>query len=273
MHPNTAPGQDNLPPLFYQKFWSLTGTCVTQAALDFLSHGIVPPNYNDTQIVLIPKVQSPRKITEYRPISLCDMAYKIASTAVANRLKNVLSIIVSENQSAFNKGRFITNNVLVAFETMHHISQKKSGRVGEMALKLDMSKAYDRVKWTCLENIMRKMGVHQKMIEVIMRCITNVTYYIRINGQTRGRIVSSRGLHQGDPLSPYLFLFCVEGLSALLHHAAMRQAIHCVAVYRRAPRISHLFFADDSLVFCRASLEECNELQCIFTVYEAASGQ
>lgn len=88
------------------------------------------------------------------------MAYKIATKAVANRLKSVLSVIVSENQSAFTKGRFITNNVLVAFETMHHISQKKSGKVGEMALKLDMSKTYDWIKWACLENIMRKIGVH-----------------------------------------------------------------------------------------------------------------
>ena len=120
---------------------------------------------------------------------------------------------------------------------------------------------------------MRKVGVHQKMIEVIMRRITTVTYSIYINRQTRDRIVPSRGLHQRDPLSPYLFLFYAEGLSALLHRAAERQNIHGVAICRRAPRISHLLFADDSLVFCRASLEECNELQCIFTVYEATSGQ
>ena len=230
MHPNTAPGQDGLPPLFYQKFWSFTGTYVTQVALDFLNHGIFPPNYNDTQIVFIPKVQNPRKITEYRPISLCNVAYKIASKAVANRLKGVTSIIVSENQSAFTKWRFITDNVLIAFETMHHISQKKSGRVGEMALKLNISKTYDRVEWTCLENIIRKMGVHQKMIEVIMRSKTTIKYSIRINGQTQGRIVPSKGLRQGDPLSPYLFLFCAKGLSVLLRHAAKRQAIHGMAV-------------------------------------------
>ena len=111
------------------------------------------------------------------------------------------------------------------------------------------------------------------MIEVIMRCITTVTYSIRINGQTRGRIVPSRGLRQWDLLSPYLFLFCAEGLLALLRHAAEKQTIHGVAICRRAPRIFHLFFADDSLVFCRASLEECNELQRIFTIYEATSGQ
>ena len=273
MHPHTALGPDGLPPLFYQRFWSFTSNCVIQAALGFLNHGIVSPDFNDTHIVLIPKVPNPRKITDYKPISLCNMAYKIASKAVANRLKNVLSLIVSENQSAFTKWRFITDNVLVAFETMHHISQKKTGKVGEMALKLDMSKAYDRVEWQCLENIMGKMGVHHKMIEVIMRCISTVTYSICINGQTRGRIVPTRGRHQGDPLSPYLFLFCAEGLSDVLHCAAERQAIHGIAMCRKAPRISHLFFVDDSLVFCRATLEECNELQRIFTLYEVALGQ
>lgn len=194
MHPHTAPGPDGLPPLFYQRFWSFTSNCVIQATLGFLNHGIVPPDFNDTHIVLIPKVLNPRKITDYRPISLCNVAYKIAFKAVANILKNVLYLIVSENQSAFTKGRFITDNVLVAFETMHHISQKKTGKVGETALKLDMSKAYDRVEWQCLENIMGKMGIQHKMIEVIMRCISTVTYSICINGQTQGRIVPSRGL-------------------------------------------------------------------------------
>ena len=146
MHPHNVPGPDGLPLLFYQKFWSFTGTYVAQVALDFLNHGIVPPTYNDTHIFLIPKVHNPREIIEYRPISLCNVAYKIASKAVANRLKSVLFIIVSENRSVFTKGNFITDNVLVAFETMHHISQKKFGKVGEMALKLEMSKVYDRVE-------------------------------------------------------------------------------------------------------------------------------
>jgi len=135
-----------MPPIFYQKIWSLSGECVTQAVLNFLNLGITPPDFNDTHIVLIPKVKNPRKITDYRPISLCNVIYKLASKTVANRLKTVLSSIVSENQSAFTKGRFIIDNILIAYETMHHISQKRSGKIGEMALKLDKSKKYDRVE-------------------------------------------------------------------------------------------------------------------------------
>ena len=172
-----------MPPLFYQKFWSPSGDCVTQAVLNFLNHGITPPDFNDTNIVLIPKVKNSRKITEYRPISLCIVIYKLASKTETNRLKIVLFGIVSENQSAFTKGRFITDNILVAYETMHHLSQKKMRKIGEMALKLDMSKAYDRVEWACLKGIMEKLGNHRRMVEVVMRCVCTVTYSVWINGK------------------------------------------------------------------------------------------
>ena len=91
------------------------------------------------KLVLIPKVKNPSKITEYRPISLCNVIYKLAAKTVANRLKTILSSIVSENQSAFTKGRFITDNILIVYEIMHHINQKRARKIGEMALKLDMN--------------------------------------------------------------------------------------------------------------------------------------
>ena len=153
-----APSSDGMPPLFFQYFWSTCGEVVTSTVLDFLNHGMSPPNFNDTHIVLIPKIKEPKHVFDYRPISLCNVAYKIASKAIANRLKKFLPSIISDTQSAFVHGRFITDNVLVAFETMHHISRKKRDKLGEITIKLDMSKAYDRVecffwrKWVLMLN-------------------------------------------------------------------------------------------------------------------------
>ena len=159
MHPKKSPGPNGMPPLFYQHFWSLAGECVTKTVLDFLNHDIIPLNFNETHIVLIPKVKIPTKITQYRPISLCNVFSRLTSKVIANRLKRLLPCIISENQSTFMSNRFIIDNVIVAFETMHYLSKKTDGKIGEMVLKLDMSKALDRVEWNCLGRIMEKMGL------------------------------------------------------------------------------------------------------------------
>ena len=222
MYPLKAPSPYGMPPLFFQHLWSTCGVVVTKTILNFLKFGISPPNFNETHITLVPKIKEPKKITDYRPISLCNVVYKIASKAIANRLKQILPSIISDTQSAFVHERLITDNVLVAFETMHHISQKKGGKIEEMALKLDMSKAYDRVEWVWLEKVMEKLGFADQMRNFIMRCVSTVTYSIKINGTLRGHITPSRGIHQEDPLSPYLFLLCAEGLSALIQLAMDR---------------------------------------------------
>lgn len=142
---------------------------VSKTILDFLNQGISLPNFNETHIVLIPIVKKPKRVTDYRPISLCNVVYKIVSKVIANRLKKILPSIISETQSAFVHGRLITDNVLVAFKTMHHISNKKTDKVGEMALKLYMTKAYDRVGWGCLEKIMEKLGFDERWKGLVMR--------------------------------------------------------------------------------------------------------
>ena len=134
IHPKKSSGPDGMPPLFYQHFWSLTSECVTKTVLDFLNLGIIPPNFNETHIVLIPKTKNPTKVTQYRSISLCNVISKLTSKVIANRLKCFLPHIVSENQSAFMSDCLITDNIIVAFETMHHLNQKRSGKIGEMAL-------------------------------------------------------------------------------------------------------------------------------------------
>ena len=142
-----------------------------------------------------------------------------------------------------------------------------------MAMKLDMSKAYDRVEWNFLIKIMGRMGFHSKWIRWIYECVSTVSFSIMVNGEPRGHIVPSRGLRQKDPLSPYLFLLCSEGLNGLINHAFREGKIQGYFLCRNGPKISHLFFVDDSLLFCRASLEDVTTIQNILEVYETASGQ
>ena len=273
MYSTFALGPDRMPPVFYQKFWPTVSPIVSKTVLDFLNLGITPLNFNETHIVLIPKVKDPKRVMDFRSISLCNVAYKIASKTIANRLKQVLPQLVCENQSTFVAERLITNNVLVASETIYHISQKRKGKVKEMALKLDMSKAYDRVEWRCLEWIMQKMGFAEKWVALIMQCLSTVTYAIRINGALWGHIIPSRGLRQEDPLSPYLFLFCVKGLSAMLHQAVQEKRLRGILVCRRGLKISHLFFADDCIIFERVIKTEGFEILRILKVYETSLGQ
>ena len=225
------------------------GPEVCRSILEFLNNGSEFPNVNHTRIVLIPKVAEPRYVRDYRPISLCNIIYKMITKTVANRLKKHLTGIIVENQSAFVPGRLIFDNVMVAYETIHHMKNKRVGGTYQMALKLDMSKAYDRVEWGYLERIMINLGFPSRWIRLVMTCVRTVTYSVVVNGSPCGHIVPTRGLRQGDPLSPYLFLLCMEGFSALIKKAKNQGVIHGVSVTRAAPKVSHLLFADDSIVF------------------------
>ncbi|XP_075669915.1 uncharacterized protein LOC142639651 [Castanea sativa] len=189
----------------------------------------------------------------------------------------VLQEIICENQSAFVSERLITDNVLVAHEIMNHINGKKKGKSGEMA-QLDMSKAYDRVEWGCLKLIMAKLGFHEDWVRLVMRCVSSMTYARVRLFQNVGFAMESISYRTSryDRCLPYRNLGRyrnTKGLSELLHKLVQNKALRGIAASARGPRISHLFFADGSLIFGRATARESAEIQRVLQVYESSSSQ
>lgn len=273
MHPTKAPGPDGMTPLFYQKFWHVIKVDVLHAVLDILNNAKDPTSLNHTHIVLIPKVKNPVSPKEFRPISLCNVVFRIITKTIANRVKSILSNVISDTQSAFIPGRIITDNAMTAFEVFHSMKNKKKGKRGLMAMKLDMSKAYDRVEWNFIESVMTKLGFCDDWVKLIMRCVRTVSYSVLINGVPSTPFSPKRGLRQGDPLSPYLFFICAEAFTALLKKAENEGCIHGIKVSRTAPTVSHIFFADDTILFTRVANEEADEIKRVISQYEKASGQ
>ena len=165
-----------------------------------------------------------------------------------------------------------TDNVLVAYECTHYLKRKK-GKSGACAIKLDMAKAYDRVEWEYLRSIMLKLGFRESFVNLILRCVNSVCFSVKLNGHLSEVFKPSRGIRQGDPTSPYLFLLCSEGLSCLLKTVGPMHLSRGVRVGVHAPWISHLLFADDCLVFAEASLRGASKLQEILNTYGRGSGQ
>jgi hypothetical protein len=267
-----APGPDGLPVIFYQTYWDTVGQEVTNAALQVLNNNDSSKPYNHTHIYLIPKNNNPSSPSDFRPISLCNVTLKIITKTISNRLKLILPEEISQNQSAFVPGRLITDNTLVAYEVFHHFGQSNN-KIGFMGVKTDMAKAYDRVEWKFLQTTLETMGFPHHLTDTIMNCVSNVSFSILVNGKPSQQFTPQRGLRQGDPLSPYLFIICANVLSGQILKAQQMGKIHGIKVAHGAPEVSHLIFADDSLFFCRANIKEAQEIKNIITEYQEASGQ
>uniref|UniRef100_A0A803QP43 Reverse transcriptase domain-containing protein n=1 Tax=Cannabis sativa TaxID=3483 RepID=A0A803QP43_CANSA len=273
IHPLKAPGKDGLPGLFFQKSWDTVGKEVINACLDILNNNADCSPINETLICLMPKVPKPTKMFEFRPISLCNVVYKVVSKCLANRMKKCLNTVISANQSAFIGGRIIQDNAIIGFESLHCMRKVRFGNGRKMAVKLDMSKAYDRVEWDFLEAMMISLGFDHKWITKIMNCVRTVSFSILINGSIKGFFIPERGLRQGDPLSLFLFLLCSEGLSCMIFEAERAGKIHGLRFGNMEQRLSHLLFADNSLVFIDATMEESTTLKEVLATYEKLSGQ
>ncbi|KAK1429871.1 hypothetical protein QVD17_12158 [Tagetes erecta] len=247
-----APGPDGYSAAFFKHAWPILGKDVTLAVKDFFLTGRLLQEWNHTLIALIPKVQSPSYVNDYRPIACCNVVFKCISKIVADRMKMCLDSIVSANQSAFVPGRRISDNILLTQELMHNYHRKYGPP--RCAFKVDIQKAYDTVDWKFLRTILVGFGFHPKMVNWIMVCVTSTSFSISINGDIHGYFKGKRGLRQGDPLSPYLFTLVMEVLTLMLQQASRLDNSFRFHNKCEKQRIINLCFADDLFIFSRGCM-------------------
>jgi hypothetical protein len=255
-----APGPDGFTTLFYKKYWHLIKKEVLVCVDQFFSNHCFLREQNQSFIALIPKSSGSHTAHQFRPIGLCNIVYKIISKILANRLKATLPKIISPFQLAFVPKRNIQDNTILAHELLHSFKAKR-GKCGFMFLKMDMEKAFDRMERSFLLAIVEKLGFSHTWISWIRIYISTPSLSILLNGSCFGCISPGKGLRQGDPLSPFIFILGVEVFSRLDSLQGLQIARSCLAIH-------HLLFANDLLIFGKdtisvaASIMSCLEKYC-----------
>jgi hypothetical protein len=188
-----APGPDGLLVLFYKTYWHIVGINVVNAVRDFFLSGKMHKEVNNSLIVLIPKIQNPTSFNHFRPISLCNVVYKIIAKILVNRLRPLLPKLISPCQSAFVPGRWIAENEVVVQELLHSFKKRKV-KGGFLAIKLDLQKAYDKVNWKFLQAVLLNFGFNERFVSWIKECISSISSAILVNGSMIASFTPSRGL-------------------------------------------------------------------------------
>ncbi|WZZ70042.1 hypothetical protein YC2023_081412 [Brassica napus] len=273
IHPDKASGPDGFSASFFHSNWNTIGQSLITEVQAFFRTGVMPPTTNVTYIRLIPKITGAKSVADYRPIALCNVTYKVITKIISLRIKATLQGIIWETQSAFVPGRAISDNVLITHEILHTLKNSEAVVNCSMAVKTDMSKAYDRLEWNFIETVLLRFGFASHLVALIMQCVTSVTYSFLVNDSVHGRVIPSRGIRQGDPLSPYLFILCGEILSGLCKRAQRSGHLAGLRISIPAPRLNHLLFADDTMFFLNTDEESCSALMHILEQYKMASGQ
>ncbi|KAI0522478.1 hypothetical protein KFK09_004857 [Dendrobium nobile] len=225
--------------------------------------------WKKTLIVLIPKIKSPLTPSNYKPISLCQTNYKIVATMLVNRLKKIISKLISKEQVAFLHGRSIADHCLLAQEVFHKFKISKNKK-GLMAIKLDMEQAYDSMSWTSLWYVLEWYGFPIVFSKLLMECVVDVSFSIIINGKNSSWIDAHSGFRQGCPLSPYLFIVCAQLLSNSIMQRGQKIGIQ---ISPRGPVVTHLLYADDVLILSNANVELAKKMKNIVEDFCKWTGQ
>jgi hypothetical protein len=222
--------------------------------------GKVCGSLNATFLTLIPKEEKPNSFHEYRPISLCNFVYKVITKLIASRIKDKLASCISNEQFGFLKDRLISDAIGLAQECMH---SSKSKKMSSLILKLDLKKAYDKVSWSFLRMLLIQIGLKWEVVQWIMGCVSSANFAVLVNGSPTNFFKGFRGLRQGFPLSPLLFLLVVESLSRIDEEGQFEGFFSGLKV-ANGLAITHLLFMDDVLILGIGSIEEWLDLKKIF---------
>lgn len=267
MKRNKSPGPDGFTVEFFLSSWDVVGKEFCEAVAHFFTSSNMHQGINSTGITLVPKVTNPTSMREFRPISLCSVAYKCIAKIIASRLKLVLPDLINISQSAFIKGRYISDNILLAQE-LCRVYNRGTG-TAKCALKIDLHKAFDSLSWDFLINVLGQMNFPQRFVSWIRACITTPMYSVKINGELKGYFKGEKGLRQGDPMSPYLFAIAMNVLSCILSKIPSNFKYHSKC---KDLKLNHLFFADDVLLFSNGDKQSVQYLMNSLDSFSAISG-
>lgn len=269
LNPNKSPGPDGLTSRFYSCTWNILGKEVTASISKFFESGNLPTATNSSILTLIPKFSGATSIKDYRPISCCNTTYKVISKILVSKLKPLLPSIILPNQSAFIKGRLLLENCLLASEIVSGDHKNKGPK--RLILKVDIAKAFDSLKWDFVVACLYSLQLPHRFILWIQECISTAAYSVGINGSLHGYFKGTRGLRQGDPLSPYLFGIAMNVLSHQLNKAAEEGSIgyhpRC-----KDSKLTHLCFADDLLIFSDGSPRSLQGILSVLSQFQELSG-
>ncbi|KAM0963163.1 hypothetical protein ACFX2A_022668 [Malus domestica] len=264
-----SPGPDGYSLQMIQQCWDILKANIMKIMEEFYETGIINAVTNETFICLIPKKSDSMKVTDFRPISLVTGLYKIMAKTLASRLKEVLGSTISQNQGAFVKDRQILDAVLIANEVVEEVRQKKEEG---LVLKIDFEKAYDHVEWRFLDEVLQRKSFGNRWRKWMQGCLSSANFSVLINGRPRGKFQASRGLRQGDPLSPFLFTLVVDVLSRLMEKAQENHLIKGLCIGQEKVEISHLQFADDTIFFLAEDEGGWNNLLELLKLFCSVSG-
>ena len=201
MGPLKSPCVDGIPALFFQKHWDSIKKPLLRMIKNIFNGGEFDASICKTMIVLIPKNDKPESFNHFRPISLCNMVYKIITKVIANRMKSIMGKIISPMQSSFVPGRHIIDNIVITQEVIHSMERMK-GNDRYMAIKVDLEKAYDRLDWGFILDTLMDVGIPGFLVNVIMKYLSSTSLQVSWNGSLSTSFKPSQGVRQGDPFSP-----------------------------------------------------------------------